>query len=36
MLEETAGTAFYNDKRKESNKILDKKGEKLKEMTELL
>lgn len=36
MLEETAGTAFYNDKRKESQKILEKKGEKLQEMASIL
>lgn len=36
MLEETAGTALYNDKRQDSQKILLKKGDKLIEMSGLL
>ncbi len=36
MLEETAGTALYNDKKKEAQKIIEKKETKLKEIEQLL
>ena len=32
MLEETSGTALYLDKRKEANKIIEKKESKLNEI----
>jgi len=36
MIEETAGTALYNEKKKESMKLIEKKDQKVKEINELL
>lgn len=36
MLEETAGTALYNEKKKESEKIILKKEEKVKEINDMI
>ncbi|KAL4472622.1 hypothetical protein ABPG74_018571 [Tetrahymena malaccensis] len=36
MLEETAGTALYNEKKRESEKIIKKKEEKVKEINDLI
>ena len=36
MLEETAGTSLYNEKKKESQRIIQKKEEKVKEVNELI
>lgn len=36
MIEETAGTALYNEKKKESNKIILKKEEKVAEINDLI
>ena len=36
MLEETAGTSLYNEKKRESQKMIEKKEEKVKEVNDLL
>lgn len=36
MIEETAGTALYNEKKKESTKIIQKKEDKVAEINDLI
>lgn len=36
MLEETAGTSLYNEKKREASRTIEKKEEKLKQVNELI